>query len=347
METTVTLLDIDRIDKRFPGACNDAVHRVSLSVRPGEILALLGESGSGKTTLLRLIAGLEAPDAGRIALRGKTLCDQATWVPPERRGMGMVFQDYALFPHLTVARNIAFGLRQKNTRDARIRDMIACVGLCGKETRYPHELSGGEQQRVALARALAPEPALLLLDEPFSNLDERLKDQVRRDVRAIIRQANATAIFVTHDTRDALATADRLALMQHGRIQQIGTPQAIYHHPANAYVAQFFGQCNLLPATPADGGYQTPFGRIAMPSSNGASVRIAIRPAALSVSPPDPNSLSGLVDQIAFCGAHQEITLAGTHAHHLIAHLPISLSIRPGDTLHLKPDPEALCVLSD
>jgi ABC-type sulfate/molybdate transport systems ATPase subunit/ABC-type spermidine/putrescine transport system permease subunit II len=214
-----------------------------------KLLSLVGESGSGKTTLLRLLAGLERPDRGTISLDGRVLSSPAAVVPPEQRGIGLVFQHHALFPHLTVEKNFGFGIwrRSREEREGIIGQLLALVGLTGFGKRYPHELSGGERQRIALARALAPEPILLLLDEPFSSLDARLQQAVRDDTRAILKERGATALFVTHDTGDALSIADRIVVLKQGLLQQDGAPPEVYHAPANAYVASFFGTCNFLP----------------------------------------------------------------------------------------------------
>lgn len=225
-----------------------AVCGVDLAVAPGEILTLLGPSGCGKTTTLRLIAGFERPDRGEVTIGGKVVASGSHWIAPEERGVGMVFQDYALFPHLTVAENVAFGLGKADTgnRKQRVSQMLRLVGLEEQKDRYPHNLSGGQQQRVALARALAPRPALVLLDEPFSNLDASLRVQMREEVRRILKESGAAAIFVTHDQKDALAISDRVVVMNQGLVEQVGSPREIYQFPHTAFVARFVGQTNLL-----------------------------------------------------------------------------------------------------
>lgn len=225
-----------------------AVIDVSLDVASGEILALLGPSGCGKTTLLRLIAGFERPDEGTIELGGRFVAGRGSFVQPERRHAAFVFQDYALFPHMTVEDNVCFGVPRSERAD-RLAPILDLVGLAGFGSRYPHELSGGQQQRVALARALAPEPEIVLLDEPFSNLDADLRARVRLEVREIIRTAGATAIFVTHDQQEAFEIADRVAVMREGRIEQVGRPEEIYHTPVTRFVADFVGQAAFLEAT--------------------------------------------------------------------------------------------------
>ena len=226
-----------------------AVDGMSLDVAAGEIVALLGPSGCGKTTFLRLVAGFERPDAGTVFLAGEQVAGPRVFVPPERRRIGMVFQDYALFPHLSVADNVAFGLgrRRRDASRAQVDRLLALVGLTGLGDRLPHELSGGQQQRVALARALAPAPAVVLLDEPFSNLDATLRAEVRAEVRGILRDASATAIFVTHDQEEALSLADRVAVMRAGRLCQLDRPDRLYAEPADRFVATFVGDADLLP----------------------------------------------------------------------------------------------------
>ena len=237
-----------------------AVVDVDLDVARGEILALLGPSGCGKTTLLRLIAGLERPEAGSVLLADDVVTSDDVMVPPDKRRVGFVFQDYALFPHRTVRRNVAFGVRDRRTRRARVDQVLAMVGLTAEQDRYPHELSGGQQQRVALARAIAPSPAVVLLDEPFSNLDADLRARVRTEVRDILHGAGATAVFVTHDQQEALEIADRVAVMREGRIEQIGTPEEVYHVPTTRAVADFVGEASFLPARLEGGVIATELG---------------------------------------------------------------------------------------
>ena len=243
-----------RADRRKEGL---VVEAFSFALQAGEIACLLGSSGCGKTTVLRLIAGFETPLSGSIRLDGATIADSHHSVPPEQRRIGMMFQDYSLFPHLTVAQNIAFGLRVSSgdgkpngasqTHHARVDELLELVGLGGRATAYPHELSGGQQQRVALARALAPKPHLLLLDEPFSNLDVELRERLSLDVRAILKAAGMAAILVTHDQHEAFVMADVVGVMKDGRIEQWDTPYLLYHRPATRYVAEFIGQGVFLP----------------------------------------------------------------------------------------------------
>lgn len=312
----MSLLEVTGLTKCFRGSGDPAVKGVSFDVAEGKVLALVGESGSGKTTVLRMLAGLEVPDGGEIVLDGRVISGGGRVVEAEGRGIGLVFQNHALFPHLTVEKNIAFGLRGMGRRErgAAVADLLDGVRLGGMGRRFPHELSGGERQRVALARALAPNPRLLLLDEPFSSLDARLRQSVRDETRAILKQRGATAVFVTHDTGDALAVADGIVVLRKGEVQQIGAAPEVYHAPANSYVASFFGTCNFLP-----------FHSLAHPS--GARILCHIGPpggdvgegAGLWVRPEDlelreatgevGGALRGRVRQVSFGGAYLDVTL--------------------------------------
>ena len=279
------MITVERASKRFGAVV--AVDGATLSVGRGEVVALLGPSGCGKTTLLRLIAGFEVPDEGRVTIAGRPVAGEA-WVPPERRAVAMVFQDYALFPHLTVAQNVGFGLPRARRR-SRVPEALALVGLGGLERRFPHELSGGQQQRVALARALAPEPAVVLLDEPWSNIDPLLRATMRDELAAILRRAGVTVLLVTHDREEAFSVADRIALMHEGRIEQTGTPEDVYYEPSSRWAAQFVGALNVLAARVANGRAETPLGTFDAAGANGgASVDVAIRPELLELVP-DPD----------------------------------------------------------
>ena len=234
-------------------------------LKTNEIVCLLGASGCGKTTLLKAIAGLLPLESGDITVNGRTIVDRHTWLPPEKRNIGMIFQDYALFPHLTVAENIAFGLRDWDRAKvaAKIREMLALVHLGGLDGRYPHQLSGGQQQRVAIARALACEPDLILLDEPFSNIDTQVRHGMIKEIRRIFKSQGVTAIFVTHSREEAFAFADRLAVMNNGVIEQFGCASDLYYHPSSRFVAEFLGAGSYLPATVKNGNrLDTPFGAI-------------------------------------------------------------------------------------
>lgn len=239
-----------------------AVDDVDLDVRPGEMLTVLGPSGCGKTTVLRLIAGLDRPDAGTIDIGGRRVSGSGASVPPERRRVGMVFQDVALFPHLSVRANIGYGLRTDPDREVRVRELLNLVDLPDIGERMPHELSGGMQQRVAVARALAPRPDVVLLDEPFSSLDAALRTQLRGDVREILRAAGSAAIFVTHDQDEALTLGDRIAVMVRGRVEQVAPPEVIYGEPASPFVATFVGTANLVHGEVVGGTATTRFGAV-------------------------------------------------------------------------------------
>jgi iron(III) transport system ATP-binding protein len=304
----MTLLELQRITKKYSQADQFAVNDVSFIVEKGEILSLVGESGSGKTTLLRLIAGLEHPDSGYISLAGNKLVEGKKSVPANKRNVGMVFQDYALFPHLTLLENVMFGLKGKISNPDKVaKETLSLVGLSENFKKYPHQLSGGQQQRVALARAIAPSPAILLMDEPFSNLDAVLKDQVREEIRLIIKKTGVTAIFVTHDTRDALSTADRIAILHKGFLQQIDTPRNLYDHPVNGYVANFFGKRNEILATSTDDGFYSTFGFLPDERSKlfTNQVRLSFRPESATIGKNNAQPMSGKLVKSTYFGDHQ------------------------------------------
>ena len=283
----MTALEFDQVVKHYAGSDAPAVNKFSFTLQEAEILALVGPSGCGKTTILRLVAGLERPDAGRIELHGRVVAGDGAFVPPEQRGIGMVFQDHALFPHLSVFDNVAFGLRQRKSEEGRrvVQDMLEVVGLGRLAGRYPHALSGGERQRVALARALVPRdlvssrPLLVLMDEPFSSLDADMRLEVREQVRTILKTVEATVIFVTHDQDEALFMGDRLAVFRSGHLEQIGTPEEIYHESATRFVAEFMGSSDFLQGEVVSGGVLTAIGTLAQPVNlpTGAPVEIALR----------------------------------------------------------------------
>ncbi len=255
------------------------VQNVSFSVTQGQILTLLGPSGCGKTTTLRLIAGFETVDAGRIEIEGMLVASEQVNMPPEKRRVGIVFQDYAIFPHLSVAENVGFGLPRRQ-RNGRTQEMLSFVGLAGMAERMPHELSGGQQQRVALARALAPNPAVLLLDEPFSNLDAALRDEMRHEVRHLLKESGTTALFVTHDQEEALFMGDEVAVMNGGRIEQLGSPEHIFHRPKTRFVADFLGNTDFVAGRVAQNGIETPLGLLPqmVKLAAGTAVDIVARP---------------------------------------------------------------------
>ncbi len=289
-------LRLRRVSKAFGSV--RAVAELDLEIAPGEVLALVGPSGCGKTTTLRLVAGLERPDAGVIEIGGR----DATPAPPEDREVGFVFQDYALFPHLDVAANIAFGLHRlpRSERHGRVREVLAMVGLESKAGHGPAQLSGGQQQRVALARALAPRPRLLLLDEPFSNLDPQLRRRVRHEVLAIVRSSGAAALWVTHDHDEGLAVADRVAVMDAGEIRQVGTPFEIWRHPIDAWVAGFIGCGDLLPGRVEAGRVRTTLGEVeAFDLPEGRPAQVLVHPEDVAI---DSSGAPGVVVRRHFSG---------------------------------------------
>jgi len=340
------VIQLDRVSKQFwPGPVR-AVEDVSLEVMEGEIVTLLGPSGCGKTTTLRLIAGFEIPDGGSLRIGGRPVAGPGVWVPPEKRGVGMVFQDYALFPHLSVGENVMFGLDRvpRRQRKDRAREVLKILDLQAHFDRYPHELSGGQQQRVALARALAPEPLVILMDEPFSNLDAHLRNQIRDEVVEILRGTGVTCILVSHDQRDALAISDRVAVMNRGRIEQVGSPREIYKHPESVFVATFVGRTNLLQGQiqNENGCVLTDFGsfcrvdRIGLP--NGTQVMVSVRPDGFESCM--EGTLKGTILSTTYTGAQVEAEVGVPSAHggvrKLVVHLPPSRHYEIGEELHLR-----------
>jgi iron(III) transport system ATP-binding protein len=319
------------------------VRDLSLRVEQGHILALLGPSGCGKTTTLRLIAGFEQLDSGRIEIASQPVADGRFHLPPEKRRVGMVFQDYAIFPHLNVAANIAFGLERGRTAEARTEAMLELVGLAGLGPQMPYELSGGQQQRVALARALAPEPAVLLLDEPFSNLDTSLRVQVRREVRQLLKQAGATAVFVTHDQEEALFIGDEVAVMNEGRLEQIETPYDIFHRPQSRFVAEFMGQTDFVSGQVTAAGVETLLGIVSgqvQGAAPGTAVEVALRPDDVVVTEATANDSNGRIVERRFVGIANIylITLNDgslvhswqPHTVELTTSAAVHVSLRPG-----------------
>ncbi len=341
--------------KAFGGVV--ALRGIDLEMRRGESLAVLGPSGCGKTTLLRTIAGLERPDAGTIEIGGKLVEGPAFSVAPERRRLGMVFQDIALFPHLSVAENIGYGIRSAPDREPRVRELLDLVGLSGAGDRRPHELSGGMQQRVALARALAPRPEMVLLDEPFASLDLTLRTQLRGELRRILDATGSSVLLVTHDQAEALTLADRVAVIRQGVIDQVDTPERVYAVPATPFVATFIGVANLVRATVAGSIAATPLGPVRLISGPVAGrALVVIRPEHIDLEPADgapmPGgaalSARGRIVSRRFAGAelHYEITLpgalqiwveAGAAARHLTVGDEVRLALRPIETVGFAP----------
>lgn len=319
------------VSRSFDGVL--AVDRASLRVRRGEVVALLGPSGSGKTTLLRAIAGFERPDSGSVAVGGRVVAGDGAWVEPEDRRIGMVFQQGALFPHLTVARNVGFGA----TGPRRVDECLDLVGLAGRAGAYPHELSGGERQRIALARALAADPEVVLLDEPFAALDAALRESLRAQVAGILRAAGTSALLVTHDQAEALSLADTLAVMRDGRIAQVGTPEEVYERPAERWVAEFLGEADVLPGTAERGVVECELGRFNVNRQLGGAVEVVLRPESVAIghAAPRGGDIRALVVERSFYGHDQLVHLE----------LPSGLRLRsrrlgfpawhPGDRVHV------------
>ena len=328
----------------------EVLRGVDLSVAPGEIVCLLGASGCGKTTLLRLAAGLEPLQDGAIELGGQVIAEPGREVPPERRGVGFVFQDYALFPHLTVAGNIAFGLRfvAKAERGARVADALARVGLEAYGDAFPHMLSGGQQQRVALARALAPRPAVLLLDEAFASLDARLREQVRDDTLHVLQSAGIATLLVTHDSEEAMFMGDRIALMREGRILQIGSPETLYFSPIDRYVAAFLGEVNRVPARIRGGQAETALGPLPAGALAEGAAEVLVRPEGLRLGAEAARQAE--VQACRLLGATTLVHLAlpdeAGAMLHLHARLPPGRRLSRGEHVTVGIDPERAFVFA-
>jgi ABC-type Fe3+/spermidine/putrescine transport system ATPase subunit len=334
-------LRLEALEKRFGSLA--ATRGVSLAARAGEIVALLGPSGSGKTTVLRLTAGFETPDAGRIVVEG----EDVTRVPPERRRFGMVFQHYALFPHMTAGENVAFGLHPRRAPKSgareRVAEMLTLAGLSGFEERRVTELSGGQQQRVALARALAASPRVLLLDEPLSNLDPTLREKTRRELKRAIRQIGITTLFVTHEQEEAFDLGDRVAVLNVGRLEQIGTPEELFEQPATRFVATFVGRSSVIPVR-WEMGARIPHGPVwqaivGAPLSEGAEADLVVRPEALEFSArPRADALEGEIVERRYAGRAAYFRVATQSAGEIEVLAP-PLSAREGNRVLVVPAP--------
>ncbi|MFB6129136.1 MAG: ABC transporter ATP-binding protein [Halorhabdus sp.] len=303
------VLELDGVTRQF--GAETAIADLSLTVRDGELLTLLGPSGCGKTTTLRLLAGLDEPDAGRIRVAGETVAGEDTFVPPEERDVGLVFQEFALFPHLSVGENVAFGIQDRPDDDVddRVDELLELVGLSEYRETSPDALSGGQRQRVALARSLAPEPDVLLLDEPFSNLDVGLREEMRREVRRIIKETGVTAVSVTHDQEEALSISDRVAVIDDGRIEQVGRPEVVFQQPESRFVAEFLGQAGFVSGTLADGCVETPLGSLSADriegldaEYEGAEIDVLVRPDDIRAVPADPAGTNGRIVDRQYTG---------------------------------------------
>ena len=336
---TETILSLSNVEKRY-GSVLAAID-VTFDVRPGELLVLLGPSGCGKSTLLRLISGLEAPDHGRITSNGRVLSDTGLLVPPEQRHISLVFQDNALFPHMTVRDNVSFGLPNHDTgaRKRVVADALNMVQLGDVGHRYPHELSGGQQQRVALARALAPQPKLVLLDEPFSDLDRTLRIGLREEVRAVLKANGTSTILVTHDQEEALAVGDRIAVQRAGRIEQIGAPEELFSAPRSRFVAEFVGETDFIRGKITADGIRTELG--VLEQSNGApvgtTVDIAIRADDVAITA-DPNGAGTVVSRV-FTGT-QNVYRVRLGSGQIVRSLqPHTLALTEGTSVQVRAEP--------
>ena len=352
----VPYLQLEGITKAFGSF--QALKGIDLQIPQGEFICFLGPSGCGKTTLLRIIAGLEGQTAGRIRQGGRDI----STLPPAQRDYGIVFQSYALFPNLSVADNVAYGLVNRKAPKAeiaaRVRELVALVGLPGSESKYPAQLSGGQQQRIALARALATSPGLLLLDEPLSALDAIVRVQLRQEIKRLQRQLGVTTIMVTHDQEEALSVADRIVVMNHGVIEQVGTPLQVYREPASAFVADFVGRINALPARTADGGvlqigqHRIPVGHA---GAAGRDVTVYLRPEdvlARPIAPGEPHVFDAQIQAIEFLGAYCLVTVQADALGDQALQVVLSLNflseqaLAVGSSLPLKLLPERLRVFA-
>ena len=346
-ETQAEALVLDRVSHAYGDVL--AVDDLSLTIAAGELVCLLGPSGCGKTTALRIAAGLEHLQRGRVLMAGREVAGETANVPPEARNVGLVFQDYALFPHLSVRSNVAFGLARLSAKERRVRaeEILAQVGMGSYGDTYPHQLSGGQQQRVALARALAPRPRVMLLDEPFSGLDRALRNQIRDETLHVLKQSGAATLMVTHDPEEAMFMADRVALMRAGRIVQVGQPADLYLAPDNAFVASFFGEVNRLFGIVREGRVRTPFGwALAEGFADGAEVEVLIRPEALHLRPIGPGCRAGerpahvLASRMLGRSSMIHLSVHGAHGDDLHLHARI-----PGR--HLPAENEVMAVELD
>ncbi|MFQ5975715.1 MAG: ABC transporter ATP-binding protein [Candidatus Hydrothermarchaeales archaeon] len=334
----MTVIEVKNITKYY--GSSKAVANVSFKVEKGEIFAILGPSGCGKTTTLRLIAGFEPPNVGEIMINGETVAGMGFFTPPEKRHVGMVFQDYALFPHLNVKENIAYGLTvPKKHRNMVVDNMLEFVGLEGFSERYPHQLSGGQQQRVALARALAPYPVVVLLDEPLSNLDTDMRARMRGELLSILRKAQTTTILVTHDQEEAFSMADHVAVMNNGRIEQKGAPEEIYHFPSTRFVANFVGQADFIDGIVEEEGIATEIG--VFPNnkgySNNTKVQLMIRPDDISFVK-DKNG-EAVVESQQFKGSENLYTLKLPSGKRVHSSRPSTLVVEKGTRVNVKAKP--------
>ena len=347
MNQTPVRLEVEGLTRRFGG--RDVVRDVSLTVDAGEVTSLLGPSGCGKSTTLRMIAGIERQDAGRVLVDGDVVLDERTHIPPEERGVGLIFQDFALFPHLSVAGNVGFGLTgSKAARRVRVEELLERVQLSRLIDAYPHELSGGEQQRVALARAVAPRPRVMLMDEPFSGLDNRLRDGIRDETLAILKEEGAAVVLVTHDPDEAMRMSDQVALMRDGQIIQTGAPYNVYNAPVDKAAAAFFSDINVIKGEVHGALTETPFGQFLAPGfPDGSQVEIVIRPQHLRIdfdrngkgplpTPEDGTPARGVVERSRYMGHESLVEFRMDHDGSMLrASVPSVFLPKPGTPLWL------------
>ncbi len=329
-------LRVADVGKRF--GSTEVLVDADLEVGAGSICALLGPSGSGKTTLLRIIAGLERPDTGTVTLGGEVLSGPDRFVAPERRRIGVVFQDGALFPHLSVAGNVGYGLPRGERKGPRVAEALALVGLESHADRFPGTLSGGQQQRVALARALAPRPSVLLLDEPFSNLDAALRVRVRSDVHRLLADSGVTAVFVTHDQEEAFVLGDEVAVVRDGRIVQRATPAELYRHPVDPWLARFVGDANLVAGTAEGPQALTALGPVALTESRTGAVEVLVRPEQVVIEPADGRTFIGspaAVDLVEYYG-HDTLVQVRLAGGEVIRARVLDAHVRRGDQVTVR-----------
>jgi iron(III) transport system ATP-binding protein len=327
----------------------EAVRGVSFELEPGEIVCLLGPSGCGKTSLLRLAAGAEIPDRGTVSLDGKLVAGKGAFVPPEKRNVGLMFQDFALFPHLSILENVSFGLRHLDRKTARLESLAALqrVGLGSYGDHYPSELSGGEQQRVALARTIVPRPSIVLMDEPFSGLDQRLRDNVRRETQALLKETRASAMLVTHDPIEAMGIADRILLMRNGQLIQSGSPEELYRHPVDLQTARFFCDFTEVPGTIKQGKIATPLGVFELEDkvTDGEGLML-IRPHAISAVPGREGQLTGKVLQSRFLGEITELRVQFIELDEVVIRASTRRRPKPGDILEFDVEKELVLIFA-
>lgn len=331
------MLEVNNISKRFDKTA--AVSDASFEVGAGEILALTGESGCGKSTLLRVIGGLETADSGSIVLDGIDI----SGLSPEKRRFGFVFQNLSLFPHLTVEKNILFSIPKRARKGNQLRELLAMTGLTGLEKRYPHELSGGQQQRAALARALAIDPKILILDEPFSSLDELVKAKIRDEIFDLLHELDITTIMVSHQASDSFLIADKLVVMKEGKIIQQGTPAEVYQNPSSEYVSDFFGATVIISGEKGTSGATTPFGNLQMKNLP-ARFNLCIRPENILISNKENANLSGMIQKKLFKGPHDVLTIKSLQSEQSFSFETERTSHEVGDTIFLNVPEEKVLV---